>query len=103
MLDPLLLILNLSGRFLTWWLFYLQGPLSRFGDTAANAGTLSLLDSYEATKGLNVGIKTLAASFSAGLFRIFLMPIDACKTILQARTFVLKITHFQAVIILQCP
>lgn len=63
-----------------------QGPLSRFGDTAANAGSLALLDSYEATKGLNVGLKTLVASTSAGLFRIFLMPIDACKTILQARS-----------------
>jgi len=64
----------------------LQGPLSRFGDTAANAGTLALLDSYDSTRGLNVGLKTLAASFSAGLFRIALMPIDACKTILQARS-----------------
>ncbi len=63
-----------------------QGPLSRFGDTAANAGTLALLDSYDSTRGLNVGIKTLAASTSAGLFRIALMPIDACKTILQARS-----------------
>ena len=61
-----------------------QGPLSRFGDTAANAGTLALLDSYDATRGLNVGVKTLAASAAAGLFRIALMPVDACKTILQA-------------------
>ncbi|KAK9821777.1 hypothetical protein WJX81_000061 [Elliptochloris bilobata] len=61
----------------------IQGPLSRFGDTAANAGSLALLDSYESTKNLNVGLKTLVASTSAGLFRIFLMPVDACKTILQ--------------------
>merc|ERR1712205_146166 len=27
-----------------------QGPLSRFGDTAANAGALALLDSYDSTK-----------------------------------------------------
>lgn len=32
-----------------------------------------------------MGLKTLCASTSAGLFRIALMPIDACKTILQAR------------------
>jgi hypothetical protein len=57
--------------------------MSRFGDTAANAGALALLDSYEATVGLPTGVKTLAASFSAGLFRIFLMPVDACKTIMQ--------------------
>merc|ERR1719378_674364 len=31
-----------------------QGPLSRFGDTAANAGVLALLDSYESTRELNV-------------------------------------------------
>ena len=63
----------------------LQGPLSRFGDTAANAGTLSLLDSYEGLKGLPIGIKTVAASFSAGAFRILLMPVDACKTTMQVR------------------
>lgn len=61
----------------------LQGPLSRFGDTAANAGTLSILDSYDSLKGLPIGLKTVAASFSAGLFRILLMPIDACKTTMQ--------------------
>ena len=33
-----------------------------------------------------MGLKTLCASTSAGLFRIALMPIDACKTILQARS-----------------
>ena len=60
-----------------------QGPLSRFGDTAANAGTLALLDSYDSTAHLNVGVKTLAASSAAAGFRIVLMPIDACKTIMQ--------------------
>ena len=62
---------------------YLQGPLSRFGDTAANAGTLSLLESYELTAGLNVGLKTVVASAAAASFRILLMPIDATKTIMQ--------------------
>jgi hypothetical protein len=28
----------------------MQGPMSRFGDTASNAGTLALLDSYETTR-----------------------------------------------------
>ena len=54
----------------------LQGPLSRFGDTAANAGILALLDSSDTTKGLPVGVKTLAASFSAAAFRILLMPVS---------------------------
>ena len=56
-----------------------QGPLSRFGDTAANTGVLTLLDNLESTRDLNVGIKTVAASGSAALFRIFLMPIDTVK------------------------
>jgi hypothetical protein len=61
----------------------IQGPLSRFGDTAANAGMLALMDDNPKTRDLPVGVKTLAASFSAGIFRIFLMPVDALKTIMQ--------------------
>ncbi|KAL3775021.1 hypothetical protein ACHAW5_007287 [Stephanodiscus triporus] len=60
-----------------------QGPLSRFGDTAANTGMLTLLDSFDATKDLNVGYKTVAASVAAGLFRIVLMPVDTVKTTMQ--------------------
>ena len=58
----------------------LQGPLSRFGDTAANTGTLAALDAFEVTEKLPVAAKTVAASVAAGLFRIFLMPIDTVKT-----------------------
>lgn len=50
-----------------------QGPLSRFGDTAANSGMLSLLDSFDSTKNLPVGVKTAAASSTAAAWRIFLM------------------------------
>lgn len=57
----------------------IQGPLSRFGDTAANTGVLSLLDNLETTKNLNVGFKTVAASMAAAGFRIFLMPVDTVK------------------------
>ena len=63
------------------------GPLSRFGDTAANAGTLAVLDTYESTRTLPVGVKTLAASASAGAFRVLLMPVDALKTIMQVRAW----------------
>ena len=56
-----------------------QGPLSRFGDTAANAGTLALLEDVD----INIGLKTVCASTAAALFRIALMPIDAFKTSLQ--------------------
>lgn len=60
-----------------------QGPMSRFGDTAANAGVLALLNEAEATANMPIWLKTGAASASAGLFRIFLMPVDAMKTIMQ--------------------
>lgn len=60
-----------------------QGPLSRFGDTAANTGVLTLLDSLEATQDMGVGVKTVAASAAAATFRIFLMPIDTVKTTMQ--------------------
>ena len=53
----------------------IQGPMSRFGDTAANTGMITLFDSMEQTKGLNVGVKTASASAAAALFRIFLMPV----------------------------
>ena len=61
----------------------IQGPWSRFGDTFANTGAIALLDSFDQTKDLNVGSKTLLASASASLFRIISTPIDTCKTILQ--------------------
>lgn len=60
-----------------------QGPLSRFGDTAANTGTLVILDSYDATKGLPAMAKTAFCSVSAALWRLFLMPVDTLKTTLQ--------------------
>ena len=60
-----------------------QGPLSRFGDTASNAGMLSLLNTQDATKNLPVAVKTMAASVTAGVFRIALMPVDFLKTTLQ--------------------
>mmetsp|Transcript_33608 Transcript_33608/g.49390 ORF Transcript_33608/g.49390 Transcript_33608/m.49390 type:complete len:295 (-) Transcript_33608:206-1090(-) len=61
----------------------LQGPLSRFGDTAANTGMITLMNSLDSTKGLPVGLKTVTASMAAAGFRIFLMPIDTVKTTMQ--------------------
>jgi hypothetical protein len=57
-----------------------QGPLSRFGDTAANTGVLTLVNHVDLTKDMNIGIKTMFASAAAALFRIVLMPIDTVKT-----------------------
>lgn len=61
----------------------IQGPLSRFGDTAANTGMLAALDAFEFTEKLPVSIKTVAASVGAALFRIILMPVDTFKTTMQ--------------------
>ena len=61
----------------------LQGPLSRFGDTAANTGILTLLNAHPDTMNLPVSVKTLAASGAAASWRIVLMPIDTLKTTLQ--------------------
>jgi SAM-dependent methyltransferase len=60
-----------------------QGPLTRFGDTAANVGILALLESTPETQALPLPIKTALSSISAGLWRIVLMPIDASKTAMQ--------------------
>merc|ERR1712129_542592 len=60
-----------------------QGPLARFGDTAANTGTLMLMNSHPKTKDLPIMAKTICASAAAASWRIVLMPIDACKTTLQ--------------------
>ena len=61
----------------------IQGPWSRFGDAAANTGALAFMDSFDSTKNLNPGIKTLLASFCAASFRMISTPIDTCKTIMQ--------------------
>lgn len=52
-----------------------QGPLSRFGDTAANAGIIALLESVD----LPVLVKTVFASAASATFRMTLTPIDALK------------------------
>eukprot|EP00548_Thalassiothrix_antarctica_P016971 CAMPEP_0194195754 /NCGR_PEP_ID=MMETSP0154-20130528/76304_1 /TAXON_ID=1049557 /ORGANISM="Thalassiothrix antarctica, Strain L6-D1" /LENGTH=385 /DNA_ID=CAMNT_0038920303 /DNA_START=123 /DNA_END=1280 /DNA_ORIENTATION=+ len=58
---------------------FLQGPLSRFGDTAANEGVKELLGGME----LSMGIVTAFASFVAALWRMTLTPLDTLKTTLQ--------------------
>jgi hypothetical protein len=60
-----------------------QGPLTRFGDTAANIGILALLDSSAATAGLPLPVRTGMGSIAAGMWRIVCMPIDTSKTTLQ--------------------
>jgi len=60
-----------------------QGPLSRFGDTAANTGMLTLMNNHPALVDLPVQVKTIGASAAAASVRVCLMPIDALKTTLQ--------------------
>ena len=57
----------------------LQAPLSRFGDTAMNAGVAALLEDTN----LSLAEKTFAGSCGAGLWRIGIMPIDTLKSSLQ--------------------
>jgi len=60
----------------------LQSPLSRFGDTAANAGVMALFESTDA-RGWPAAVKTLFASAIAASMRIALVPLDTVKTVLQ--------------------
>eukprot|EP00457_Paulinella_chromatophora_P008194 gb/GEZN01008223.1/.p1 GENE.gb/GEZN01008223.1/~~gb/GEZN01008223.1/.p1 ORF type:complete len:454 (+),score=90.89 gb/GEZN01008223.1/:29-1390(+) len=61
----------------------LQGPLARFGDTAANAGIMAFMDTNETLRNAPPMVKTVFASASAAGFRIFLMPVDTVKTTMQ--------------------
>lgn len=61
----------------------IQAPLSRFGDTAANAGVLVLMDFY--LPGTPLALKTAAASTAAAFWRLLLTPIDTLKTVRQVR------------------
>merc|ERR1719465_52874 len=45
-----------------------QGPLSRFGDTASNAGMMALWDSFPQTASLPAAVKTVSASAAAASF-----------------------------------
>jgi hypothetical protein len=61
----------------------IQGPLSRFGDTAANALVYSIVDSYDPTGLVPAYIRTAFSAIGAGGFRILLMPVDTAKTCMQ--------------------
>lgn len=61
-----------------FWAAVIVGPLSRFGDTAANAGILALCDGV-----LPVGLSTMLASAGAAVWRIFTQPVQNIKTMMQ--------------------
>lgn len=61
----------------------LQGPLSRFGDTASNAAVIAIMEKHPETKGLPIVAQTLLGSVAAASWRILLMPLDVTKTMAQ--------------------
>ncbi|KAF9267085.1 mitochondrial carrier [Marasmius fiardii PR-910] len=63
----------------------IQGPISRFGDTAANVGILALLDSNSYMKNLPVPAKTVFSATAAAVFRMILTPVDTFKTTMQTQ------------------
>jgi hypothetical protein len=63
----------------------IQGPVSRFGDTAANAGILALLESNPYLRNMPALVKTIFASLAAAGFRMILTPVDTIKTTLQTQ------------------
>ena len=65
-----------------WSAALLQAPISRFGDTAANAGMMAIL---AGVTWMPEFVKTLFSSWSAAAFRIMITPIDAFKTTLQVQ------------------
>lgn len=56
-----------------------QGPLCRFGDTAANAGALAVLED----KQWPTPVKTAFGSIASASMRVALVPIDMVKTVMQ--------------------
>jgi Mitochondrial carrier protein len=58
-------------------------PATRFVDTAANAGCISLLDSYATTKDSPLAAKTALGSAVAAVTRLVLLPLDILKTMQQ--------------------
>ncbi|KAG7085542.1 hypothetical protein E1B28_003100 [Marasmius oreades] len=63
----------------------IQGPVARFGDTAANVGILALLNSNSYMKDLPTPAKTVFSAIAAALFRMILTPIDTLKTTMQTQ------------------
>jgi len=61
----------------------LQGPMSRFCDTSANTGVLTLMSQHPTLSKMPSAAQSVFASATAASMRILLMPIDTVKTTLQ--------------------
>lgn len=84
--QTLLVLFNEGGvpRFYRGLAFALvQAPLARFVATFANDGCEALLSSLETTKHFGPARQTLISSVVVGLWRVAIMPVDTCKTVLQ--------------------
>lgn len=56
------------------------GPISRFGDTAANMYASEMAKSSDTLKHLPIFVQTSIGSVLAGFWRLSTLPIDAWKT-----------------------
>eukprot|EP01038_Epipyxis_sp_PR26KG_P011848 gene11848-15854_t len=61
----------------------IQGPLSKFGSVAANEGSKILVESYVLNSQFNDIISSALGTILSMIWRIILLPIDTCKTVLQ--------------------
>lgn len=61
----------------------LQSPLARFGSVAANEGARVIASYYIKDLKSSLIVSTSLGSILAAIWRIFLMPLDTFKTILQ--------------------
>lgn len=65
------------------WFALIQAPLARFVSTASNDGVEFFMANFEGTKNWGPAQTTVIASIVVGMWRILLMPVDTCKTVLQ--------------------
>ncbi|KAI9010214.1 mitochondrial carrier domain-containing protein [Hyaloraphidium curvatum] len=61
----------------------LQGPLARFGGVAANEGARELAAVLAVAENQRPAFAAALGSLLSTLWRVLLMPIDTCKTVLQ--------------------
>lgn len=71
-------------RFYNGFIFaIIQGPLAKFGSLFANEGSQVISNYFSPNLRSSLIISSILGSIISGGFRIMLMPIDSCKTILQ--------------------
>ena len=59
------------------------GPLAKFGAAAANEGSRVLMDSYKLNLATTQMCTTILGTLFTVLWKVFLMPLETCKTVLQ--------------------